>query len=130
MLSKTTKNRFSYKLDKVFWFIVELLPLITYMIFCVVQIGTRKDTSWISFYDFLGDYLGLFFAEGNPFMSVLDAIFGSGSSIFPIFRQTAGGVLFYFVYVVNVEVVHICFDVIVFIPRLAHKWISKAVQDD
>lgn len=130
MLSKTTKNRFAYKLDKIFWWIVGLFPLITYMIFCVVQIGTRKDTSWISFYDFLGNYLGLFFAEGNPFMSVLDSVFGSTSSIFPIFRQGAGGVLFYFVYVINIEVFHVLFDILVFIPRLAHKWISKAVQDD
>ena len=33
-------------------------------------------------------------------------------------------------YCVNIEIVHVLFDVLVFIPRLTHKWVRKAVQDE
>lgn len=123
MLSKTTKNRFSYKLDKIFWWIVTLFPLFAYLGFSLFY---PKDTP-ISFCQFFIT-LGIDSWDANPVYKVFNSLFGS-NGIFPIFNTTPCFITF-FTWCVTVEIIHIIFDVIVFIPRLAHKWISKAVQDD
>lgn len=128
MLSKTTKNRFSYKLDKIFWWIVSLLPVLSYILY--VGFGNVK-TSTGSLYT-LPDFFVSFVLHGAGFSDnivwiTLSKIFGTGG-VFPIF--TSDPPLFIFNWFIWVELFHVFFDVIVFIPRLAHKWISKAVQDD
>lgn len=128
MLSKTTKNRFSYKLDRVFWWIVALLPVLCYVLY--VGFGDVK-TSTGSLYT-LPDFFVTFVLNGygfgkNVVWEALYRIFGS-SGVFPIFLSDTS--LYLFNWFIWVELFHLFFDVIVFIPRLAHKWISKAVQDD
>lgn len=128
MLSKTTKNRFSYKLDKIFWWIVALLPVLCYILY--VGFGDVK-TSTGSLYT-LPDFFATYILNGTGFSAnviwtTLAEIFGSGG-VFPIF--TTDSSLYIFNWFIWVELFHVFFDVIVFIPRLAHKWISKAVQDD
>lgn len=128
MLSKTTKNRFGYKLDKAFWWIVALLPVFCYILY--VGFGDVK-TSTGSLYT-LPDFFITYVLNGSNFANnvvwtTLCGIFGS-SGVFPVF--TSDSSLFVFNWFIWVELFHVFFDVIVFIPRLAHKWISKAVQDD
>lgn len=123
MLSKTTKNRFGYKLDKIFWWIVMLFPLFAYLGFSLLY---PKETP-ISFCAFFTT-LGIDSWDKNPVYDVLNSLFGS-NGVFPIFNTTPCFVT-YFTWCVTVEIIHIIFDVLVFIPRLCHKWISKAVQDD
>ena len=128
MLSKTTKNRFSYKLDKVFWWIVALLPIFCYVLY--IGFGDVK-TATGSFYtlpDFFITYIlnGYGFSD-NVIWTTLYKIFGS-SGVFPIFTSEVP--LYILNWFIWVELFHVFFDIIVFIPRLAHKWISKAVQDD
>lgn len=128
MLTKTTKNRFSYKLDKLFWWIVSLLPVLSYILY--VGFGSVR-TSTGSLYT-LPDFFASFILNGVGFSDnivwiTLYKLFGM-SGVFPIFTSDAS--LFIFYWFIWVELFHVFFDVIVFIPRLAHKWISKAVQDD
>lgn len=106
-----SKNRFARKCDKVFWFIVLLLPLFAYFV-------TAYDRSiQPTFLEYMAIYRFGFVAD--IFESVfIKANFGT----LPIVD--------YLSYCVGVEIAHCLFDVVVFIPRLAHKWISKAVQDD
>jgi len=126
MLSKTTKNRFGYKLDRLFWFFIQIFPLMCFAVYCIA--GTRGGEVVIpTFVSFLTK-LGFDYRQGNIFYSVLAQLFGANGA-FPLFVDS-GGVILYLTYVLTMEVLHICFDVLVFIPRLAHKWISKAVQDD
>lgn len=126
MLSKTTKNRFSYKLDKLFWFFIQIFPLLCFAVYCIA--GTRGSEVVVpSFASFLIK-LGFDYQKGNIFYTVLAQLFGS-LGVFPLFVDS-GGIILYLTYVLTMEVLHICFDVIIFIPRLAHKWISKGVQDD
>lgn len=125
---KISNTRFSYKLDKVFWFIISLLPVLSWFSYLhgYVRFNTNPDTGVIYFFNWLqSNYLIANF-DSNPFYSVLSQIFGS-SGVFPLLDSN---VLSLFVWFLTVEVIHICFDVIAFIPRLAHKWISRAVQDD
>ncbi len=111
-MTNTNKRRFSYKLDLIFWFIVSLLPILVYL---VVNI---RNPEAVGFFDYITNFSPFpFIAEVLD--SVAETAFGAPFAL--------SGLLSYFV---GVEIFHILFDVIVFIPRLAHKWISKAVQDD
>lgn len=122
---KASNTRFAYKLDKIFWFFISFAPLIFYALYLV---ASPNLSEYYSFYVFISNYLGLFFSSNSAFSSVFSSIFGP-SGIFPVFSAQSGWLVL-FSYLATVEVVHALFDVIVFIPRLAHKWISKAVQDD
>lgn len=125
---KTGNTRFFYKLDKIFWFIISFLPVFSWLIYLYgyVHLNTDPSTSIIRFSNWLQSNFLIVGLNSNPFYSVLSRIFGSGGA-FPLLDANA---LSLFVWFSTVEVIHVCFDVIVFIPRLAHKWISKAVQDD
>lgn len=128
MLSKTTKNRFSYKLDKLFWWIVALFPVIAYVLY--VGFGDVKTSSG-GLYT-LPDFFVTYVLNGSGFSNnivwtTFYRIFGT-NGIFPIFTSEAP--LYILNWFIWVELFHVFFDVIVFIPRLAHKWISKACQDD
>lgn len=123
---KISNTRFSYKLDKLFWFFVQIFPLLCFAVFCIA--GARgENVSLPTFNSFLLK-IGINYQQGNVFYTVLAQLFSSGG-VFPLFADS-GGIVLYLTYVLTMEVLHVCFDVIVFIPRLAHKWISKAVQDD
>lgn len=122
---KMSNTRFAYKVDKIFWFFISFAPLIFYALYLVSHFN---QSEYFSFYVFLSNYLGLFFSSNSVFSSIFSSILGP-SGIFPVF-STQSGWLVFFSYLATVEVVHVLFDVMVFIPRLAHKWISKAVQDD
>lgn len=124
-MKKTGNTRFAYRLDKIFWFFISFAPLIFYALYLVAHFN---QSEYFSFYVFLSNYLGLFFSSNNVLSSVFSSILGP-SGIFPVF-STQSGWLVFFSYLGTVEIVHVLFDVVVFIPRLAHKWISKAVQDD
>lgn len=129
MRTKSISNtRFSHKLDKIFWFIVSFLPVFSWLIYLYgyVHLNIDPGTSIIRFSNWLQSNFLIVSFNSNPFYSVLSQIFGSGG-FFPLLDTNA---LSFFVWFLTIEVVHICFDVIVFIPRLAHKWISKAVQND
>ena len=112
MQSNTTRRRFSYKLDLVFWFIVMMLPIIVYFI------TSFRNPEAVGFLTFVADFSPFPFIE-----EILHDVFALAFGC----KFELSGLLAYFV---GVEIFHVLFDVIVFIPRLAHKWISKAVQDD
>lgn len=126
MLSKTTRTRFSYKIDKLFWFFIQVFPLVCFTVYCIA--GTRGSEAVVPTFNSFLTKLGFNYQQGNVFYNVLAQLFGPNGA-FPLFVDS-GGVILYLTYVLTMEVLHICFDVLVFIPRLAHKWISKAVQDD
>lgn len=125
---KISNTRFSHKLDKIFWLIISLLPVLSWLFYLYGYVRLNTDSSTVVFYFFnwlQSNFLIVDFGS-NPFYSVLLQIFGPGG-IFPLLDAN---VLSLFVWFLTVEVIHVCFDVVAFIPRLAHKWISKAVQDD
>lgn len=126
-MRKTSNTRFAYKLDKIFWFLLTFLPVILYAIY----LFSNKATSYLDFSKFLQTIFNYDYPTGisaNPIYKVLASLFSFGDTgVFPILPFSF---LYLFAYMATVEVIHVAFDVIVFIPRLAHKWISKAVQDD
>lgn len=155
MISKTSKNRFAYKLDKLFWFLIMLLPLILYGFYVFGSTRTTGMTNYTYTYDSSGNVTDIIedktviyndssavktlveFMQGHGLVlanfsiyGALDSLFGDSGTL-PLFDSTYGSDIFmYITYCVNIEIIHVFFDVIVFIPRLAHKWVGKAVQDD
>lgn len=128
MKTKKTTSRFAFKLDKIFWFIISFFPLFSWLLYLFSF--SSYTTSPISFYAWLNQYFGFMGQiEQSVIYSTLYRLFSllSVDSLFPVLSSS---LLAFFTYLVSIEIVHVVYDVIVFIPRLSHKWISKAVQDD
>ncbi len=129
MLSKTTKNRFAYRLDKIFWFVIQMLPLLSWFIYCFSVTRSSENSFW-AFDTFLIEVFGIGNFDGNVVYQALSKVFQYSVSIVPSVSFLSKSLTALFSWFIMIEVLHVCFDIIVFIPRLAHKWISKAVQDD
>lgn len=129
MLSKTTKNRFAYRLDKTFWFIIQMLPLLSWFIYCFSVTRGSENSFW-AFDRFLIEVFGIGNFDANVVYQALSKVFQYSVSTFPGIAFLPKSLTALFSWFIMIEVFHVCFDIIVFIPRLAHKWISKAVQDD
>lgn len=125
MLTKTTKNRFSYKLDKLFWWIVAFAPLFCYFLYVPFKSISGEPVSVASF--LVNNFLNGSVFGNNPIWAAFYYLF-SGDGVFPLFAGESA--MYIFFWFISVELIHLFFDVIIFIPRLAHKWISKVVQDD
>ena len=105
--------------DKLFWFIVMSLPLLVWMI--SANNGNGNFASVMA-------ELGI--SSDNIVYSTLDALFGSSeNSIIHLFTSGSTTMLF-FTYFIIIELVHLFVDFIVFIPRLAHKWMSKFTRSE
>lgn len=123
IMKRKSDTRFGHKLDKFFWFFISFWPVFGWLF---SMLGGQAP---VSFTDYMATIFGSGLYSSNLFYSVLDRLFGAGG-FFPLFLASSDGILRFFTYLCTVEIIHVYFDVIVFIPRLAHKWISKAVQDD
>lgn len=125
---KTSNTRYSYKLDKIFWFIISFFPLFSWLIYLFSF--SSYTAAPIAFYAWLEQNFALIGQSPNSIIySTLYQIF-SVTSVSSLFPALSTSLMSFFTYLITVEIVHIIYDVMVFIPRLAHKWISKAVQDD
>lgn len=106
---KNNATRFERKLDAFFWFVVSMLPIILYIV--NLYNGGSND-----FFAFINDNFTFSFVK-TVFDDVFDVAF---SSVSPV-----TGLLSYFV---SVEILHIMFDVLVFLPRFAKKMIGRVVE--
>lgn len=125
---KISNTRFAYKLDKIFWFIISFFPLFSWLIYLFSF--SSYTASPITFFAWIEQNFGFMGQIQNSVIySTLYQIFSitSVDSLFPVLSTS---LMAFFTYLATVEIVHVVYDVVVFIPRLAHKWISKAVQDD
>ena len=125
---KISNTRFSHKLDKIFWFIISFFPLFSWLVYLFSF--SSYTASPLTFYAWLEQnfaFLGQ--VSQSAIYSTFYRLF-SITSVDSLFPALSTSLMAFFTYLVTVEIVHALYDVIVFIPRLAHKWISKAVQDD
>lgn len=126
-MKKLNNTRFSRKIDHIFWFLILMLPVASWLSYLFSFNGYGDAASpVISFGSWITNQFTGSNISNNIVYTTLNGIFGS-SGAFPVFGPSF---LYFVTYLVNVELIHVFFDVIVFVPRLAHKWISKAVQDD
>lgn len=127
-MKKSNNTRFFYKLDKIFWFVISFFPLFSWLIYLFSFSGYA--TPPLTFYAWLDQNFGFMGQiQNSAIYSTFYQIF-SITSVSSLFPTLSTSLMAFFTYLITVEIVHVIYDVIVFIPRLAHKWISKAVQDD
>ena len=130
------KKTVTHVADTIFWYLLYFLPIII---------------SIVSVFAYSGDWFGIWYeVDGDfanlPFLGTLHAIlnaFGFNNdgliynTLFDIFGtdglfgvvNLSSPILFYFQYFVTVYLIHLCVDFIIFIPRLAHKWLNKFTKE-
>lgn len=109
------KRNFMFYCDTLFWYIVYMLPVI------VLLLSIYRTGEIVSLSSALTD-LGITFVQENIVFDTISSVFGTGG-VFPIFSNP--DVLLFLTYFCYMIIIHLVVDVIVFIPRLAHKWIDK-----
>lgn len=114
------KRSISFLFDNVLWYFLYLLPLIMLVVLAFVS---NKAVSLASVFRLLG----LNIATDSIVYTTLVSICGS-AGILPLFGSS--DVLVYCTYFINVFIVHLLVDFVLFIPRLAHKWMQKFGGDE
>lgn len=117
-----TKKKISHICDKVFWGLIMLLPLIVYVVYII------KNGSIYSLENVFTDF-GFGINTDNviyqTFISIFGVVAGSTASI-PAFLSN--GVILYITYIVIVELIHLIVDCLLYIPRIAMKFLDKGVE--
>lgn len=137
------KRTISKVADTVFWYALYFLPVILTLIqsFRIFDGMTFDNWEYIMnnsaltdypFIRLLGDNLSALGFEpySNPICEALMSIFTFEGGIFPSFTQEAlYGIVGFFGWFISVYMCHLMVDFILFIPRLAHKWLKKGYQE-
>lgn len=128
------ETRFCKKLDSLFWWILRLLPLffILLMLWGHARNGTTDTYANGDVFNKFG-YVFRSWAwgwEGSPIYKGLRAVFCGPNAFLPITSSPDSDFLLYFTYLINLELIHIMVDFLLFIPRLCHKWLNVWTQSD
>lgn len=118
------KRTISSLADTIFWYLVYLLPVIGYLLYLIAE--PASGTSLVSF-DIFFTNIGLGLVSDNVVVSTLKDIFGTGG-ILPLFTTDTPFIIFG--WFVCTFITHLAVDFLLFIPRLAHKWMNKFTQGD
>ena len=120
------KRTISNIVDSAFWFLVSILPLVLYLITCFsykLQSSTESLTAFLPFMKNLG------LMDSGVIYNSLSDLFGS-SGILPLFSANNNAILLFLSYFVSVQIVHLAVDFLLFIPRLAHKYMNTFTQNE
>lgn len=110
------KKTFYYIFDTILWALIALLPLIIW-----VFGNIHNNLELNSIFSTLG------VVNSGVVYDTLVGIFGN-DGVLPLFSNNSNLALF-FTYFVNVSIVHLLIDFILFIPKLCHKWLDKITND-
>lgn len=105
--------------DTIFWYGLYFLPIIILIVMSIHNPITSVS-SVIS-------TLGLNIITDNVIYSTLSQIVGTGG-ILPLFSSP--DILIFFTYYISVFVLHLLVDIVLFIPKIAHKWLNCFTQGD
>ena len=120
------KRTIANLVDSAFWFLVSILPFALYLITCLsykLQSSTDTLTAFLPFMKNLG-----LMDSGIIYKSLSD-LFGS-TGILPLFSADNNAILLFLSYFVSVQIVHLAVDFLLFIPRLAHKYMNTFTQNE
>ena len=142
------KKTIKFGLDNIFWYIIYLLPIIITVCVCL---GAFQGDWYQAWYDLDADLTGqpfrgvlgqvledfqfIFDADVdsvNPIFAVLCRVFtfrGEQGNILPVFGDISP-LLGYIAYFISVYLIHLMVDFVLFIPRLAHKWLNYFTQSE
>lgn len=119
--------------DKLFWFIIMLLPVLAYLLSPIgYSIGggtalTGLSGDPITLPDFTSYMAQLGINTDNVIYDALNNLFGSAGVIH--FFNANSVILLYMSYIIFVEILHLFVDFILFIPRLGRKYLDRFTLD-
>lgn len=129
------KRTFNHILNKLFWHILYILPLIVFIICLTFNVNTSGDSefNFVKSID-VESAIAQVWEVCLPVSSnnVVSQAFDSISVHFNmqyLFGQDSFLNCF-FTYYVYVVIFHILVDVLLFIPKLAHKWIGGFIDEE
>lgn len=117
------KRTINHLTDSVMWYFIYLLPLIL----CVVM-SFNSPSSFDLTAMLCGGSFGVLASESNVIFKAFEALFGA-SGVLPLFASGDVGIMLYMAYFCSVMLLHLAVDFIVFIPRLAHKYMNVFTQN-
>lgn len=110
--------------DTIFWYVIYFLPVLVYLFYLILApVSGASLAPFTSYFD----AVGLGFVADNVVISTLKEIFGIGG-ILPLFSTDLPFIIF--AWFVCTFIVHLAVDFLLFIPRIAHKWLNKFTQGD
>lgn len=104
--------------DTIFWYFLYFFPVVAYLLFLIAE--PASGTTVISLDTFFSN-LGIGFITDNFILSSLSDIFGA-NGVMPFFANDTA--LYIFTWFICVYIVHLAVDFLIFIPRLAHKYMN------
>lgn len=105
--------------DTIFWYGLYFLPILILIITSIHNPITSVSN--------VINTLGLNILQDNIIFTTLSSIFGVGG-VLPFFQSA--DILIFFTYYISVYILHLLVDFVIFIPRLAHKWLNYFTQGD
>ena len=109
------KRNVSYLIDKLFWILIAVLPLIVWLI-VIARIG--QLTSLVD----VMTSTHLLPLMNNSIFTTLSDIFGS-TGVVPLIQNP--DILLYMSYFIGVTLIHLLVDFVLFIPRIAMNWLDN-----
>ena len=113
------KRTINHLADTVFWYLIYFLPVIFYLI-----AEPSSGGSIVNFISFFADS-GFGIVTDNLIISTLRDIFSTGGT-FPLFNTDLPYIVF--TWFVGTYIIHLCVDFLLFIPRIAHKWMKDLTE--
>lgn len=133
------KRTINYCFDKILWGIIMLLPIILYLVFIIFYLNGQRDLTSLpavndlSFYRVMSYVFGWFYEfipEDNIFYSVFHNIFLDNFDFLFDSSRTFSFILWYAVYLIMIEFLHILVDVLLLLPRICRKFLDKFKSED
>lgn len=116
-MRKRTINCF---FDTLFWFIVSVLPLVAFVILLFFNGASGVDLSTVI------NNIGFGLNDSNVVYVAINGICGV-DGVLPLFASS--DIILYLSYFVIVSILHVFVDVLLFIPRFAHKLMEGFTND-
>lgn len=110
--------------DTIFWYLIYMLPVVGYLLYLIAE--PSSGTSLVSFSSFFTN-VGIGFVSDNIVVNTLKDIFGAGG-VLPLFATDTPFIIFG--WFVCTYITHLAVDFLLFIPRLAHKWMNKFTREE
>ena len=109
------KRKINFTFDKLIWAVIILLPIFAYLL-------TIKTCG--SFENVFTNY-GFGVSQTSVVYTTITEIFGVGANSGYLGVFSSPAIPLYITYLVNVELLHLLVDCLLFIPRIAQKYVNK-----
>lgn len=120
------KRTIKYISDKLLWLIAMLMPLI-YCLVVNLHFTEANDPIYLSDI-FVESAYGFGMLQNNMILEVINGMFGS-AGVMPLWSNDSY-IPYFITYLCTIVLVQLVFDIIMFIPKLAHKYLHAWTQDE